>query len=288
MVIDWRNTQVRLNVGGRVRCDPGWELPPAWSQRLSDFDLWFVWAGRGLMQLHHQRVALGPGVGFWMRPGGLYLGQQSPTDRLGVSFIHFDLLDDRGQPIALGDDDAVPEVYDVPDVGYVDTVMRRILHLMHLREIGPAAARERSDQAAGVLMKGLLMDLVAWSTRQAEAGGSGPLASDRRAILALASRLSEDPAAAPNVAQLAGEAGYSPDHFTRLFRAVLGQTPKDYIVTARLSRAKQWLIESDRTISQIAAALGYPDAFTFSAQFKKKTGLSPRAYRQRAHLRGEG
>jgi len=33
----------------RIRCDPNWRLDSNWARALDDYDLWYVWAGRGEM-----------------------------------------------------------------------------------------------------------------------------------------------------------------------------------------------------------------------------------------------
>ena len=48
----------------------------------------------------------------------------------------------------------------------------------------------------------------------------------------------------------------------------------------RFYRAKQLLINTDESISQIGAAVGYPDAAHFSGFFRRHAGVSPRTYRQ--------
>jgi len=79
---------------------------------------------------------------------------------------------------------------------------------------------------------------------------------------------------------MASQAGYSPDHFSRLFKRILGISPQAHAIRVRIDRARQLLIESSLTISQIADALGYDDVFFFSRQFKARTGQTPGQYRQ--------
>jgi AraC-like DNA-binding protein len=56
-------------------------------------------------------------------------------------------------------------------------------------------------------------------------------------------------------------------------------THADFIVEARLNRARQLLLESTLSVSQIADELGYEDVFFFSRQFKERTGRTPTEYR---------
>jgi AraC-like DNA-binding protein len=63
-----------------------------------------------------------------------------------------------------------------------------------------------------------------------------------------------------------------------------GVTPKDYISEKLAQRAAQELLLTDMSINEIAWALRFSDPFHFSRFFKRRTGLSPRSYRE-AHGR---
>lgn len=68
----------------------------------------------------------------------------------------------------------------------------------------------------------------------------------------------------------------------RRFKAATGMSVQDYARAARVARAKQGLRTSDRSVNELADALGYTDAASFSAAFRRWTGLSPTDYRARA------
>ena len=80
--------------------------------------------------------------------------------------------------------------------------------------------------------------------------------------------------------ELAAEYGYSPDYFGRLFSAIVGSPLSEYILTVRINQAKLLLRDSDSNIHEISDQLGYKDSGFFCRQFKKKTGISPAAYRK--------
>ena len=82
-------------------------------------------------------------------------------------------------------------------------------------------------------------------------------------------------------ADLAAAVHLSADHFARLFRRTFGVSPRRWLVQQRVQQATADLVESTMNMSEIAEALGYPDVFQFSRQFKQVMGVSPRAYRQR-------
>ncbi len=88
-----------------------------------------------------------------------------------------------------------------------------------------------------------------------------------------------------SVTQVMRESGYCIDHLRRLFRHVYGEPPLEYLLTLRVNYAKRLLRESPclhYTVAQIATMSGFSDISYFSRIFKKRTGLSPRAYVQQA------
>jgi len=66
----------------------------------------------------------------------------------------------------------------------------------------------------------------------------------------------------------------------RHFHLTYGQSPKQYLVTARLHEAERYLTETSLPITAIAYELGYPSSQHFAAQFAKHRGLSPSACRK--------
>jgi AraC family transcriptional regulator of arabinose operon len=90
-----------------------------------------------------------------------------------------------------------------------------------------------------------------------------------------------------SVAELARTAGLSPSHFSAMFRAATGGGVVEYTKRLRMARARELLITSSRDIGDIAAAVGYTDAFYFSRQFRTVHGCSPSNYR-REHRHGGG
>jgi AraC-like DNA-binding protein len=80
----------------------------------------------------------------------------------------------------------------------------------------------------------------------------------------------------------ADEAGLSPFHFLRLFANVLGVTPHQYLVRARLRRAARLLADDTRSITDIAFDVGFADLSNFVRTFHRAAGVSPRRFRRAA------
>ena len=79
---------------------------------------------------------------------------------------------------------------------------------------------------------------------------------------------------------LAREAGYSPYHFLRVFRQVVGLTPADYIRKRRLSEiARQLGEDSDQSIAEIAFSYGFNSKENFIRAFRSEHRVLPSEYR---------
>jgi AraC family transcriptional regulator len=84
---------------------------------------------------------------------------------------------------------------------------------------------------------------------------------------------------------LAAHAGLSRFHFLRLFRAMTGQTPRQFVIATRL-RVAATLLRTTRTpITEVSLEAGFGDLAHFTASFTRTFGAAPRAYRKR-HARG--
>lgn len=71
----------------------------------------------------------------------------------------------------------------------------------------------------------------------------------------------------------------SVDHLSRLFKAAGEESLSDYIITAKMDKAKEIIANTSNPIRQVAQILGYSDPGYFVRVFKKKTGVTPTEYR---------
>ena len=74
--------------------------------------------------------------------------------------------------------------------------------------------------------------------------------------------------------------GVSQPYLFRIFKSVTGKSPKQYLGDYRILQAKKLLAETDMTITEVAASVGYADALAFSKFFRNRQGISPQQYRQ--------
>jgi len=87
---------------------------------------------------------------------------------------------------------------------------------------------------------------------------------------------------------IAAEAGLSAFHFLRLFSAVLGVTPHQYLVRTRLRRAARLLADADLPVTEIAFDVGFGDLSNFMRTFRRAAGTSPLRFRQSARGQRRG
>lgn len=81
------------------------------------------------------------------------------------------------------------------------------------------------------------------------------------------------------IGELAETMDLSRTEFSRVFRRVEGVSPREYKRERRIERAKE-LLRSNRSLSEIAFALGFADQSHFTRVFKQHTGTTPAEYRR--------
>ena len=80
---------------------------------------------------------------------------------------------------------------------------------------------------------------------------------------------------------LSAALGYTEDYLSRVFHRHVDCPFRQYIHLLRMDRARNELLESEKTIQQIALDCGYLNAKFFTKVFLKCEGISPSAYRNR-------
>lgn len=130
-------------------------------------------------------------------------------------------------------------------------------------------------------MAKLLTDALTVLTQPCESRGASANAPVmERAVASISHALGNE----PDVAELAREAGMSEYYFIRVFKAFVGMTPRQYIISARMAHARYLLKTTALPVAEIAGLVGYRSESMFSATFRRFHGLTPRAYRQDAPL----
>jgi AraC family transcriptional regulator len=83
-----------------------------------------------------------------------------------------------------------------------------------------------------------------------------------------------------SLAALSRKAGLSPSHFHRLFKAAIGETPRDYVARLRVERGAFRLLLHDARLVDVALDCGFQNHETFIRAFRRVFGKTPGEYRE--------
>ncbi|MGE6664588.1 AraC family transcriptional regulator [Paenibacillus xylanexedens] len=74
---------------------------------------------------------------------------------------------------------------------------------------------------------------------------------------------------------------YSIQYLSKQFKLRTGRSPIEYVIQARMAKAKELMIRTDATAQEIASSVGYSDVFYFTRLFKKQVGMTPGQYKKK-------
>lgn len=153
--------------------------------------------------------------------------------------------------------------------------------LMIYGELAQAAGRGDSD--IGIDEAAMLFVNRFVETTSGQAAKATPATvRDRRRAVESALWIDAHADRSVDLESTAKAAGVSPFHFLRLFSNVLGVTPHQYLVRARLRHAARLLADDARSITSIAFDVGFGDLSNFVRTFHRAAGVSPRRFRDAA------
>jgi AraC-like DNA-binding protein len=286
MWVNWSVYRPRITVTGASSWPKGDRR--GWRGSLRDHDILFFSAGTGdLKGRDNRHIPLHHGTCLWLTPGRIYEANQDPVDACQNYFIHFELLDREGH-CRPHDEPVPPEWISNIDTVAVESLFRRITTLLpyYRTEQRGRFSLERIAVAESLLLS-LLMDLDFSSHPSQPEPSFGLRQLHNEAIMRIVADIQQRPDDPRTVQSMADDAGYSAAHFSRVFHAVLGHWPEQFLIEQRIERAKVLLTTSSLSVFEIAEKLGYKQQSFFSTQFKLKVGSSPRAYREARRMDGK-
>ncbi|WP_436971065.1 helix-turn-helix domain-containing protein [Micromonospora coxensis] len=104
--------------------------------------------------------------------------------------------------------------------------------------------------------------------------------SIQRAVGRVIEAIREDLAEQHTVDGMAKTAMFSKFHFTRIFQRTTGISPGRFLMVMRLHRAKQLLLSTSLSVTEITHEVGYASVGTFSSRFSSSVGVSPSTFRR--------
>jgi AraC family transcriptional regulator of arabinose operon len=266
----WHGWWLEPGSGGEFRCLPEWRVLP---RVVEDYTFWFVRGGVGLLRCGHETRPMAAGDLLLVPPGVRHSAEHDATRPLWVITAHFAVRSASGQAGRLPPEALPPLHRHLREPHVFDSYFVRLLALRALRPPGWSTI-------AGALLHVLLAEVWREDAQLATAPALGDDAYPAIAHALL--RLETDGRYFTSPSALAQDCGFSPAHFSRIFRRQFGCTPQHYLLRRRIERAHHLLLESDLSVRQIARSLGYRDVYFFSRQFKASVGQPPVAFRRGA------
>jgi len=135
------------------------------------------------------------------------------------------------------------------------------------------------DDASGLAIESLMLDLLVRSQRRVPSGEPAPPPWLARAQDYLQAHYNR----AIGLQEVADAAGVHPTHLARVFRRHHRCTLGAYVRRLRIEAARRLLAGSETPLADIALAAGFADQSHFSRLFRAATGVTPTHYRR---LRG--
>jgi AraC-like DNA-binding protein/quercetin dioxygenase-like cupin family protein len=271
----WEDVSLVALTAGYVECPPDWRLP---ERTRPHYQLWLICGGSVTFTIDgRDSTTLTDGSALLLSPGLRQRADHQPESPLCCYVVHF-MGRIYGMPAtSLWQPHAMTAI---PERGW-----RFIQHAANELSKELVERRYGSQLLANAAVT-RIMGLLQKYTCQAQVE---PLSYDCRGIAAASATLDyirDHYADEISLNQLARAAALSPQHLSQVFHRSVGLSPFQYLRRYRLDRAKQLLGETDLTVTQVAAAVGYPDAYYFSRAFQRSEGLAPSHYRRAMQLNG--
>jgi AraC-like DNA-binding protein len=200
--------------------------------------------------------------------GHKFYGWQNPRVLTRVNYFYIDphgpLLDNT---LRFSEADFRPRLFFFdPDIWQLTAKLKQ----QTLNADGPLP---HYAEALGVLLAHELMRMNGGAISVQARGGLTGLQAKR-----VADFVEENLAREVKLSELAAIAELSPYHFARAFKQSFGIPPHRYHTGRRIERAKEML--SNRSVTEVALAVGFAETSSFSAAFRKTTGLTPTEFRR--------
>ena len=170
----------------------------------------------------------------------------------------------------------------LPAVVHVRTVRRTVLGATLDLLADEVRSREVGSEAVITRLCDILViqAIRQWMASDDATGSTWLRAMSDAQIGPALAALHAAPARPWTIAALASQAAMSRSAFAARFRELLGQPVKAYLTEVRMQLAIDLLHRSDRTVAEVATAVGYESDASFSRVFKRHLGTSPRQLRR--------
>ncbi|XEC96362.1 AraC family transcriptional regulator [Paenibacillus tarimensis] len=234
---------------------------------LKEYNLHVVVSGKGFVITGGKRQELTAGSGFLYGPGECQDYGTSPDDPWDVRWVHFAW--NGIEPLFSGK--GLGEVWLFALAQQRNRVEQALEKLTRMSE----AFESTNEPAISAALYEALAALMHHAGRQRRLAGRGT----HEKMFEVADYIRAGCSGKLDLTSIAGKAGYSPYHFTRIFREAIGKSPTQYLTECRILLAKNLLVSTPLAVKQIAYETGFSQCSYFISLFHQMTGMTPRQFR---------
>jgi len=132
----------------------------------------------------------------------------------------------------------------------------------------------------GALMKSCLILALRRSVELQGSAQALPGLFERPSLARVVAEVMENPAASHTLVDLARSAGMSRSKFAKLFVETIGSPPMEFVARTRLHKARDLLLSTTLSVSEIANRVGFASRSHFSRAFRSAFGVDPSRMRR--------
>ncbi|RAP77093.1 helix-turn-helix transcriptional regulator [Paenibacillus montanisoli] len=265
------------------------EAQMVWGPRaIPDYQLFYIQSGEAVVQIGKERFVLSPGDcalygphcphKLTMRSEGMFIGIHFLYSSPSLAPVHpaFGIENRSEEELS----SSVRSSYKLAIAGPEELELPPYFTIPGLEPILTRIVKEYLNGQPGytIVMRALMTELLAAIARNQLT--RQPKSDDQRKIDPALLAISKEPEKNWSVAELAALCGYHVIYFSSLFRKCTGESPKQYLISERIRKAKFYLLSGEK-MEVIAERLGYASVHYFSRNFKEETGLTPTEFKQR-------
>ncbi len=254
------------------------EIPPHWHPEL---EIFLLMEGSAHITFADGEFDLEPGEGFFANSGVLH-GVSNP----GLDACHYHSMVFDASVLSGASGSAYELLYLRPflEQGVPYRIFRpgdcRQGELMaELFSDAFAACREKGD-GYEFLVRSLLSQIFLILKGDSGNGRSGKSSQQELRMKQMIAWMDEHYMERFSVDQLARVAGICVRECQRSFANILHISPMQYLNRRRITVAAEFLISTDMPVSEVGLCCGFDSPSYFAKQFKKITGMTPKAYRR--------
>ncbi len=226
--------------------------------------LHYIVEGRGIFEVGGERYSLSRGDVFFIRPGDIAYYEADKEDPWHYIWIGLSGMD-------------AGNIFDSI------SATRPIVHVENTNVLFPLMqdfARNEESRSAEARFARLAKLYTILSHLAAEAPNAAYRPSGKVYAEEAAMYIHANLHRRISISELAKQISIDRSYLCAVFKKYMGTSPQQYTINAKMKSAANMLRRSDKSVSTIAAGVGYDDALLFSRMFRARYGMSPREYRE--------